>query len=197
MSPDGDQVVGWGSTNLFTLTASNWYHVASVVVDGTNVGPPDTFTFGDVVADHTLVANFAPDLATNQTPNWWLYQANPDWSTNFDAAAIADADGDGQLTWQEYLAGTDPRNPASVFRLTIAISNGQTVLSFPTIAPTAQYEGLRRYYSLEYSTNLLSSQAWQGFPGGTNLPSAGQTIVRTNPAGNVNRLFRAKVWLEP
>ena len=32
-----------------------------------------------------------------------------------DLLGDVDADGDGALNWQEYLAGTDPTNPLSVF----------------------------------------------------------------------------------
>ena len=152
VSPSGAEVVGWGSTDSVMMTASNWYHLAAFVVDGTNVGSPDTYTFTNVVMDHTITASFAPDLATNNTPKWWLYQANTNWSTNFDAAALSDFDGDGMSTWQEYLAGTDPMNSNSFLGF-IAVTNPPSV-SAGFVIQWSSVTG--KWYHLDRSTNLLA-----------------------------------------
>ncbi len=196
IAPSGAVVVNPGSTNTFTLTVSNWYHLASLTVDGVNSGTPASYTFTNVQADHSLAANYAADLAANNTPKWWLYQANPDWSTNFDAAALADQDGDGKFTWEEYVAGTDPANPASVFALTIASDHGRALVSLPTIMPSAQY-GLQRYYALETRPDLSASQSWTAISGWTNIPTSGQVLVYTNAVGGPASFFRGKVWLGP
>jgi alpha-tubulin suppressor-like RCC1 family protein len=196
ISPAGSVIVPVGSTNTFTMTASNWYFLASVMVDGGAAGAPGAFTFTNVVADHTIVANYAAELAASNTPEWWLYQQNTNWSTNFDAAALADQDGDGVPAWEEYIAGTDPQNPAGVFSLNAALTNGQAIVSFPTIVPSAQYE-LQRYYALESSTNLNSAQPWQGIAGWTNIQASGQAVVYTNASASPNQFFRGRVWLAP
>ena len=195
ISPVGPVIVAPGSTNTFTITSSNWYHVASVLVDGESVGAPGTYTFPNVQADHSIAANFAADLAANNTPKWWLYQANTNWSTNFDAAALGDQDADGLLTWQEYITGTDPLNSASAFSLQASLTNGQLVVSFSTVATSAQY-GLQRHYAVEASTNLAVPM-WQGVPGITNVLGLGQTVAWTNSLPNPNTFFRGRVWLGP
>ncbi|MCF7863664.1 MAG: glycoside hydrolase family 127 protein, partial [Kiritimatiellales bacterium] len=53
------------------------------------------------------VAGVASDPAG--TPYGWLLQYG---LTNYDTDAMADVDGDGLLSWQEYVAGTDPTDPA-------------------------------------------------------------------------------------
>jgi hypothetical protein len=60
---------------------------------------------------------------------------------------LADADGDGQSNWLEFMAGTDPLNSASTFRTTVFNAGDQWVVQFPTNAGTI--------YTLSDSTDLL------------------------------------------
>ncbi len=196
ISPAGPVVVTPGATDTFTFAPSNWYSLASVTIDGAAAGTNAACTFTNVQSDHTVVAGFAPMLAANNTPEWWLYEQNTNWATNFNAAALGDQDGDGMPTWQEYIAGTDPNNAASAFGLTAALTGGQTILSLPTIATTPQYQA-RRYYALEYTTNLLSASAWQAIPAWTNVLGAGQVLAYTNLSGWSHLFYRARVWLGP
>jgi len=158
--------VNVGTTNTFTMTASNWYHIASLLVDGGDAGTPGIYAFTNVLSDHTITASYTADLAAGDTPKWWLYQENTNWSTNFDIAALSDQDGDGMFTWEEYISGTHPTDPASVFSLNITSSNGQDLVSLPTAATTAQNEGLKRYYSIESRPNLTIPGLWQSIPAG-------------------------------
>jgi hypothetical protein len=195
ITPAGPIIVALGSTETLTITPSNWYACASATVDGTNIGAPATYTFTNVQSDHTLAANFAAILAANNTPEWWLYQQNTNWAANFNAAALSDPTGKGMAVWQDYIAGTDPNNAASVFALSVALSNGQTVVTVPTIAPTLQYQ-LHRYYSLQTSSNLLSPSFWQPVAGWTNVPGTGQTLFYTNTSAT-DLYYRGQVRLGP
>ncbi len=49
-------------------------------------------------------------------------------STTNPAAANADPDGDGMSNLQEFLAGTDPTNGASAFRITSVVRAGSDLL---------------------------------------------------------------------
>lgn len=193
--PNGSTIVAPGSTNTFSLVASNWYHVASVVVDGINIGAPASYTFTNVQADHSLIANYSADLAAHNTPKWWLYLMDPDWSTNFDDAALGDQDGDGVPTWQEFIAGTDPLSASSALSLTIAMNNGYAFVTLPTIPTTPQYEA-QRYYSLETTADPGSPTSWTGIPGLTNILATGQPVTYTNPVPGEPLYFRALVWLQ-
>ncbi len=58
--------------------------------------------------------------ATHAVPHWWLAQYG---HTNFEQDVEIDADDDGHAAWQEYRAGTDPTDRASVFKV---IGQGET-----------------------------------------------------------------------
>ncbi len=196
ISPGGPVIVTTGSAETFTMTASNWYSLASVTVDDNDAGTPASYSFTNVQADHTIVATYAAQLAAHNTPKWWLYQENPNWATNFDAAALSDPTGKGVAVWQDYIAGTDPLDPASLFALQMGITNGNEVVSFSTEATTAQYQ-LQRYYTLESSTNLSDSQSWRAVPGWSAIQGLGQALAYTNTTGASNLFFRGRVWLGP
>jgi FtsP/CotA-like multicopper oxidase with cupredoxin domain len=67
IAPLGNQTVAIGGSQLYTITPNNGYHIADVKVDG--VSNPDavtngTYTFLDVVANHTIDATFAANTLT-------------------------------------------------------------------------------------------------------------------------------------
>lgn len=86
---------------------------------------------------------------------------------NHNVAALIDLDMDGLLSWQEYVAGTDPTNKTSVFMAQISVSNG---LPWVTWAPDL---GVARVYTVVGKTNLADT-AW-------------------GPTNAASRFFRVKV----
>jgi uncharacterized repeat protein (TIGR01451 family) len=114
-------------------------------------------------------------------PSWWeyMYFGGP---TNADPQADGDDDGLNELG--EYIADTNPTNPASRFFIAaVSLSNTWPVVSFDTSA--------RRVYGLETATNLLTN-SWSAV--GTNLAGVGGplAIPDTNFPGPV-RFYRARV----
>lgn len=124
--------------------------------------------------------------------------------TGFDAWAAAwgigdgnqDMDGDGQSNYAEYLAGTNPTNRDSAFRLTITASNMLAVVSFDALrAGGAGYEGRTRYYSLQSTTNAALG-LWSTAGSYTNILGDNQTVSYIQPAANgVTTFFRGLVEL--
>lgn len=140
-----------GSTNVLIQPADYW-EIEDVVVDEISYGATGSWAFVEVVTNHSITARFNPLLASNAVPKWWLAQQDQDWTNDFDAAAINDADGDGLLTWEEYLAGTDPTDRDSVFRIESAsVINGtnRIVWLSPVSDPDLPPFGVMR------STNLV------------------------------------------
>ena len=91
----------------------------------------------------------------------WLaaYGLPPDGSADY-----LDSDGDGLSNWQEYLAGTNPTNASSVFKITggQALPGGQFVLRWLSVS--------NRLYDVMRGTNLAAGAgAFVPVPGATNL----------------------------
>jgi hypothetical protein len=195
ITPAGSVLLPFNGTTNFTFAPATWYQRGNVVVDGTNnLGAITSYTFSNVVADHVIVANFIPDLAASNTPKWWLAQYYP--ATNFNSGATNDTDGDGDYGWQEYIAGTVPTNRASVFQISISRSNGQTVVTCPTVAGGTQYDGQNRYYTIETNGSLLVTGTWTRVNGWIDLVGDGSPIVFTNQfATNKPFYYRGKVRL--
>jgi len=101
------------------------------------------------------------------------------------ANAISDKDKDGVTDFKEYLADTDPNNPASYLRIVSQSYNGtytEATLEF-TSTPS-------RLYRIEFSNNL--DNPWTNSSLGTFAPNAGPTTTRTiTYPGNPRKFFRA------
>lgn len=118
--------IAQGGTTNFVITPDANHHIDDVLVNGVSVGPTNVYTFSSVDANHTIDAAFAANLVTNDVPAWWL--AAYGLGTN-DAAALADADGDGSPNWHEYYAGTNPTNAASVLQIESVAASAGTELT--------------------------------------------------------------------
>ncbi|MEI8310226.1 MAG: LamG-like jellyroll fold domain-containing protein, partial [Verrucomicrobiota bacterium] len=164
-----------GSTVSITAVPDTYYHwsywTGNVPSSQTN---PLTLTMDQ---NRSVTAVFEPDLAANGTPVWWLAQYG--WTSNFDAAALADSDGDGQTTWQEYLAGTDPTDPASVLRVRIEAdpSTGSILLSWSSISGKS--------YRIEQATDLAGSWTVQT----SNVPATPPTNTHEEQLPTGARVF--------
>jgi alpha-galactosidase len=107
------------------------------------------------------------------------------------AADNADPDGDGWTNAQEFAAGTDPNNRASVLKISQTLAGGNDMLvSFPTVAG--------KIYRLEYS-GTLQSGSWNtvranGVPQ-DNINGTGSTVQITDTGGAAQpkRFYRIAV----
>jgi subtilisin family serine protease len=88
-------------------------------------------------------------LASTNVPNYTFGWGRID---AFAALGVADSDGDGMTDYQEVLAGTSPRDPSSVLRISaIAASNLDILITFPSAT--------NKHYRLE-SANSLRPPVW-------------------------------------
>jgi hypothetical protein len=138
-------------------------------------------------ADIVTFTNLANGIGTTSRPvsltinslAWAQWQIQYFGCTNCpQAAATADADGDGQNNWAEFLAGTDPTDARSALRIVAIVSVGtDTRVYFISVGG--------KYYSLERCdfiggpwtdivTNIPGNVAvqWVKDSGGAAVPSA-------------------------
>ena len=138
--------------------------------------------------------------------------------------AEADADGDGLKNWQEYVAGTDPTNPASLFVMarpesafgtnytevvrfvaaTNFVSDGEpyslpdrwmTQRVYEVIGRLLTWPGAAgRVYDVEYRTNLFSGE-WSGLAGASGLPGTAPVNTVTDTVPACVKFYRVKVRL--
>lgn len=64
ITPTGSVNVNSGSSQTFTIAPDADYHIADVLVDGISVGAVSSYTFNNVIADHSISANFAINTYT-------------------------------------------------------------------------------------------------------------------------------------
>ncbi len=109
-------------------------------------------------------------------------------STNSSANALLDPDGDGMTNLDEYRAGTNPTNAASLLKIVFTVTNGN-VLSF--IAQT------NLSYSIQWRTNL-TAPTWTNLTGILASPQVRTIAVDSAiaPPG-VERYFRVVTPLVP
>ena len=64
ISSSGSTVLNYGQSKTYVFTPSSHYHVSNVLVDGSSVGTPASYTFDSITADHTISVSFLIDTFT-------------------------------------------------------------------------------------------------------------------------------------
>jgi hypothetical protein len=120
-------------------------------------------------------------------PDWWMIQYFGHITGQaFDQSlAQDDPNGTGMTTMQDYIAGTDPTDPTSVFQVLVAppaSPGGNVTLVWTAVAG--------RSYSVQY-TDSLDNPAWQTLNGTPTISgNQGQFAV---PSDQTSRYYRIVV----
>lgn len=157
VSPSGVVEVTYGGGASFVVAADAYRHIARLSTNGVAVAQAagqSTYTsaWANVTVTGVLEAIFAENLTTNTgTPEWWLAQYG--WTYDFDAAATNHGDDDRMPNWAEYIAGTDPTNPASCLAI-LTVSNATGISATGVVVQWWSATG--KWYRLDRGTNLVS-----------------------------------------
>ncbi|MDD2238248.1 MAG: hypothetical protein PHG65_13680, partial [Kiritimatiellae bacterium] len=165
ISPSGEVTISAGRDQAFTVTASNLYRIADILTNGASIGvdfdnadSSYVFTWENISDHGAVAASFVEKVTTNtplNVPLVWLEQYYPG-TEDYEATAAADSDGDQLTAWQEYVAGTDPTEAASV--LLGEVQSSSTDEADPVICWMGSDQPGRAYSILW--NNALSGTEW-------------------------------------
>ena len=114
-----------------------------------------------------------------------------------DGVATNDVDGDRVSDAGEFVAGTLPTDPDSVFAVRQRKTDDGLLVEFDVVQATTPYhDGFSRHYALEECL-ALEGGAWSAVPGYADITAGSDaTVVYTNSSGDSLTLYRGRVWLE-
>jgi hypothetical protein len=181
LNPDPGTIAQWTFTNASAIPPScdENVHLNFWLFNG---NPPSNGQTAEVIIDQFAFQGV--DTDGDGMPDWWeiAHGLNP----NDPSDANRDDDGTGFTNLQEYLAGTDPANPASCLHVTSSVITGNDVqVSFTSV--------LDKNYLLE-STTSLQSPNWSTVT--QNVAGTGSIISITDAAAATNfpaRFYRVRL----
>lgn len=174
------QTVALGGNGTAVTAVTNLYYAFAQWSDGLGA---ETRTDTNVAANLSVAAQFSAILAAGGTPHWWL--AGHGYAGDFDAAEASNDDDDPFTAGQEYVADTDPTNPASFFQILDIDPGPPAVVTFDP-ASTA------RRYTFQFTEDLVGG-AWSNVPGAfPRLGAGGEDAMQD--AGDADRpIYRLQV----
>ena len=169
ITPTGDVAVPKGESKTFTITPDSGYHIKDVLVDGKSVGAVSTYTFENVVDNHTIHATFArKHTPTPSTPTVEIPDDDALGLNTTDHFAYIVGYGNGEVRPQNNI--TRAEVATIFFRLLtddVCDENLTKTNRYSDVAATS-------WYNTAVST-LSSMGIITGYPDGTFRPNAAIT----------------------
>ena len=169
IDPEGTVTVPKGESKTFTITPDSGYYIKDVLVDGKSVGAVSTYTFENVVDNHTIHATFArKHTPTPSTPTVEIPDDDALGLNTTDHFAYIVGYGNGEVRPQNNI--TRAEVATIFFRLLtddVRDENLTKTNRYSDVAATA-------WYNTAVST-LSSMGIITGYPDGTFRPNAAIT----------------------
>ena len=169
IAPTGDVAVPKGESKTFTITPDSGYRIKDVLVDGKSVGAVGTYTFENVVDNHTIHATFArKHTPTPSTPTVEIPDDDALGLNTTDHFAYIVGYGNGEVRPQNNI--TRAEVATIFFRLLtddVRAENLTKTNRYSDVAATS-------WYNTAVST-LSSMGIITGYPDGTFHPNAAIT----------------------
>jgi hypothetical protein len=169
-----------GSSIQVTAAPSTYFRFVQWTGDYSAANNPLTVV---VSTNVTIEAVFNEIVTTNHfTPHGWL--AANGYTNDFENAEVL-IGANGVPLWQSYIAGLNPNDPGSQFRLTLTASADGTscLLNWNTVTG--------RVYTVWSSTSM--AEGFAPVPGATNLPWTVQTFTNVNDQASSSVIYRMDV----
>jgi hypothetical protein len=198
ISPSGAVQVIDGGSQTYTITPNTGYVIASLTVDGASVGYGQSFSFQNVVADHTISVTFTQGSTLINTgydgATWdagWMAGGNPPWyvatGQGIGGSNAAKSDPNGQNSG----AFTSDRmsvQGANIIRITfmykVLNTNSNDDLKIAYSTQTANPPNLNPYPNSAFVYNFAGSSI--GNPAQDNVWYVGSlTLARTATPGAI------------
>ena len=132
------------TNSFFTFTVPNMATSLTYRAVLKNLANPQPGIITSIATITVLV-----DSDNDGLPDAW--ESTYDFATNNVADAALDADGDAMANWQEYVAGTDPRDPTSYLRVEAMTAAGGASLTFGSVS--------NKTYTIQYR-DALGAGPW-------------------------------------
>ncbi|HEU0009644.1 MAG TPA: lamin tail domain-containing protein [Verrucomicrobiae bacterium] len=178
-----------GGTSPFGWQVLNSYTSFFTV---TNAQPPAT-NFNVVVTNFarlqgsnslTAVLTYLADFDGDHLPDTW--EVTYGFDTNSMNDADGDVDGDTLSNLQEYIAGTDPLDPASYLKVDTITAGGGATLTFGAVAA--------RTYTIEYSG--VPGAPWTKLTDVVAMP-VNRVAIIFDPGATTKRFYRVVTPRQP
>lgn len=201
--PTGGQIQACVSSTSYGWTATNntrWITITSgstgttngtvsynIAANSNTAARTGFLTIGDSVFTITQASG---DSVGDGIPDWWrtTHFGGDGTTTNSQSCATADLTGTGQNNLFKYVAGLDPTNPASVFRLRIATVPDQP--NQKSLVFTPRYDG--RTYTPMYRTNLLAG-TWLPLTNTNTADNATERTITDLDASQPQKFYRIQI----
>ncbi len=156
ISPAGTSSVGFGSSLTFSITPATGYRVASVTVDGIKIGAVTSYTFSNVIANHTIVAAFS------RTVNYSI-TASAGTGGKISPAGTSSVGSGSSLTFSI--------TPATGYRVSSVVVDGRNigaVTSYTFSNVAAKHTIVAKFSILTYSITASAGTGGKISPAGTS-----------------------------
>ena len=190
ITPNGIVTVGAGLNQAYTITPDPGYSVQSVIVDGVNQGALTSYTFFNVLANHTIAVAFAP---TCITPSFTTCPSN----ITLTAAALQCS------AVATYTATTSGTSPAVTYILTgattgtgsgtgsgLSFNSGVTTVS---LSATNGCGNANCSFTVTVNTNIVPAVAISANPGNTICSGVAVTFTATPTNGGASPVYQ---WMK-
>ena len=163
------------------LTAANVYQRSSARIEGRYPGKNSFIDLGILNVDDDDFGIYAHD----GLPDLWQVQNFGE--NNPRGVSSADADGDGQSNFAEFIAGTSPTNAESHFSIELATLPGEPSQKYLLFSPRLN----DRSYTVEYSLDL--GAGFKPLTNASQLDFDATRVVLDPNATEPNKFYRVKI----